>query len=170
MRKDLRVALVRVVGPATIALLVVAGAAPGRLEIAIRIYALIVAGVLIVLALLALRRAFPDETPLHEVGRRRRRAEQPTSLARTRNEVVLGIASSFDLHYRLVPRLRATASGLLAARRNVTLEARPDVARAALGEETWELVRPGRPAPEDRLTAGIERERLARVVDALEAI
>lgn len=171
MRRNLAVAAVRVVVPATIALLVVAGIAPGRLELALRIYALVVAAVVIVLALLALRRAFPSESPLPDTGRARgRRGQQPTSLARAHNEVVLGIASSFDLHYRLVPRLRATATGLLAARRNVSLEGSPDTARALLGDETWELVRPDRRAPQDRLTAGIERERLARVVDSLEEI
>ncbi len=170
MRKDLRSAVLRALMPATIALFVVAGLAPGRLELALRIYALVVAGVVIVLALLALRRAFPPETSLETAGTRRRRSQQPTSLARMQNEVVLGIASSFDLHYRLVPRLRTIATGLLASRRNVSLTASPDGAHALLGDEAWELVRPDRLSPQDRLTTGIERERLGRVVDALEGL
>ena len=170
MRRDLRTAAIRVVAPATIALVVVAVVAPGRVELALRIYALLVAVVVIVLALLALRRAFPPETALAAAGPRRRSSQQPASLARAENEVALAVASTFDLHYRLVPRLRDTAAGLLASRRHVSLEASPDTARAVLGEEAWELVRPDRPAPQDRLASGIERERLARVVDALEAI
>lgn len=169
MRRDLRDALLRVVVPATIALLVVAGVAPGRFELALRIYALLLAAVVIVLVLLALRRAFPPETTLEPATPRQRRSQQPASLARTQNDLVLGIASSFDLHYRLVPRLRAAATELLASRRSVSLDGSPDTARALLGEETWELVRPDRAAPVDRLASGIERERLARVVDALEA-
>jgi hypothetical protein len=153
----------------TLALAGVALIAPGRLELALRVYALLLAGVLIVLALLALRRAFPTEEPLEVVAPRARRPEQPPSLERMQNEVVLGIASSFDLHYRLVPRLREIASGLLASRRNVLLSD-PERSRALLGADAWELVRPDREAPRDRLTTGIPPGELEQVVDALERV
>jgi hypothetical protein len=169
VRRDLGGAL-RWLATPTIALGVVAGLAPGRFELALRIYALLLAAAVIVLALLALRRAFPAETALQLSESTQPPPLRPASLARTHNAVVLGLASSFDLHYRLVPRLRGTATGLLAARRGISLEASQDAARALLGEETWDLVRPDRPAPQDRLAPGIERERLARVVGAMEAI
>jgi hypothetical protein len=160
----------RVLVVTTLALLGVAAVAPGRLELALRIYALIVAGTVIVLALLALGRAFPPESRLDVTGTRRRPPARPPSLARAQNEVVLGIASSVDLHYRLVPRLRRIASGLLAGRRSLSLTSQSEQARAVLGDQTWELVRPERPAPQDRLTTGIPARDLERVIAALESV
>jgi hypothetical protein len=80
------------------------------------------------------------------------------------------MAGSFDLHYRLVPRLRSIASGLLESRRRIALERQPEAARAALGETTWSLVRLDRAAPDDRLARGIPPAELARVVDSLESL
>lgn len=160
----------RTVALATLALLVVAALVPGRFELALRIYALVLAGVTIVLALLALRRAFPPGRALDLAGPAPRRPTRPPSLARVENEVVLGIASSFDLHFRLVPRLRTIAEGILASRRSVSLTADPHDARALLGDEAWELVRPERPAPRDRMTRGIEPRDLERVVEGLEGV
>jgi hypothetical protein len=154
----------------TVALVIVALVAPGRLELALRIYALLVAATAIGVALAALRRAFPSEQVLDAAGAPLRRPRQPATLARTHNDVVLGLASSFDLHYRLVPRLRAVASDLLASHRDVSLTVEQDRAAEILGPATWELVRPDRPAPEDRLADGIPRGDLAVVVDALEAV
>jgi hypothetical protein len=155
----------------TIALGVVVGLAPGHAGLALRVYALVVCGTALVVALLALRHAFPPERPLR--GDRRARTERrkpPSSLARIEHEAALGIAGSFDLHYRLVPRLRSIASGLLESRRRIALERQPEAARAALGETTWSLVRPDREAPDDRLARGIPPAELARVVDSLESL
>jgi hypothetical protein len=154
----------------TVALAGVALLAPGRFELALRIYALLVATAVVVLALLALRRAFPPESALRATGPVPRRTLAPPSLARAHNEVVLGVASSFDLHYRLVPRLRAIAAGLLSSHRNVSLATDPERAAAVLGPGAWALVRPDRPAPRDRLTTGIPPRELAAVVDALEVV
>jgi hypothetical protein len=155
----------------TIALVVVAGLAPGRADLALRVYALVVCGTALVLALLALRHAYPPERPLRSErqGQRQRRTP-PSSLARIEHEAALGVSGSFDLHYRLAPRLRSIASGLLESRRRISLERQPEAARATLGESTWSLVRPDRPAPDDRLARGIPPDELARVVDSLEAI
>lgn len=168
--RSARRSAIRAVALATLALLVVAALAPGRFELALRIYVLVVAGVTIVLALLALRRAFPPGTPLELAGPAPRRPTRPPSLARAENEVVLGIASSFDLHFRLVPRLRMIAEGILGSRRGVSLAGDPAEARALLGDEAWELVRPERPAPRDRMTRGIAPHDLERVVDGLEGV
>lgn len=169
MKRDLGGAL-RWLALPTAALLVVAGLAPGRIELALRIYALLLAAAVVAVALLALRRSFPPESTLNVDPPARRRPVQPASLARLQNEVLLGIASSFDLHYRLVPRLRWIAEGLLASRRRLSLSADGERARDALGEEAWRLVRPDRPAPDDRLAEGIRPPELARVVAALEDV
>lgn len=169
MRHDLSGAA-RAFALPTLTLLGVAALAPGRFELALRIYALLLAAVVVTLALLALARAFPREAALDTTSARSRRALQPPSLGRVENEVALGIASSVDLHFRLVPRLRAIATGLLASRRNVSLTSDPSRARDLLGEDAWSLVRPDRRAPEDRLTAGIPARDLERVLDALERV
>lgn len=169
MRKDLFAAVRFLVVP-TIALIGLAIVARGRLELGLRIYALILCATAIVLLLLALSRAYPPETALRESPPATSKRPPPPSLGRIEHEVALGVAGSFDLHYRLVPRLRSLATGLLESRRKVSLEAHAATAHGILGDETWELVRPDRPAPQERLARGVPPRDLARVVDALEAI
>jgi hypothetical protein len=170
MRRELAGGLRLLVVP-TIAMAAVLAFLPGRVELVARIYALVVCAVALALALTALRRAYPPEPPLRtsvEAGKSRR--QPPSSLGRLEHEAALGISGSFHLHYRLAPRLRSIATGLLASRRRISLDDEPEVARGILGEETWELVRANRPAPEDRLARGISTQELARVVDSLERI
>ena len=169
MRRDVLGAARALVLP-TIALVGVALVAPGRLELAGRVYALILCGAVSVVLLLAFRRAYPDETALRAPAKRAPRRVPPPSLGRIEHETALAIAGSFDPHYHLVPRLREVAAGLLRSRRNVSLEETPEAARAILGEDAWELVRLDRPAPEDRLAKGIPPRELAHVVDALEHV
>ncbi len=142
---------------------------PGRIELAIRVYALVLAGVGLVLMVAALRRAFPPTTPLRPAtGRPRHTRQAPATLTRLEAHAALGVAGAFDLHYRLRPRLRELATELLASRRGIDLDAEPSRSRARLGEETWELVREDRPPPEDRLARGIPIRELAPVVESLE--
>jgi hypothetical protein len=168
VRRDL-LGAARALALPTLAVVAIAVFAPGRAELAVRIYALVLAATAIVLLLLALRRAYPAETALSEPSADAPGRAAPPSLTRIEREVALGVAGSFDLHFRLVPRLRSLAAGVLRARRNVSLETSPD-ARAILGDEPWELVRPGRPAPENRLGEGVRPEALARALDALESV
>ena len=112
MRRDVRGAARALVLP-TIALVGITLVAPGRLELAGRIYALVLCAAVIVVLLLALRRAYPDETVLREPARSAQRRVPPPSLERIEHETALAIAGTFDLHYHLVPRLRAVAAGLL---------------------------------------------------------
>jgi hypothetical protein len=155
----------------TLALAVVAGLVPGRLPLAVRLYALVVCAVALGLGLLALRRAYPPAAALRRSpARTSRERRPPATLARMEDELALGVAGAFDLHHRLVPRIRAIASGLLASRRRVSLDRQPEDARSILGVEAWELVRPDRPPPDDRLARGIPADELARVVGSLEAV
>ena len=169
MRRDAFGAARALVLP-TLALLGIALVAPGRLEVAIRIYALVLCAAVIVVLLQALRRAYPDESALHQPTARASRRTPPAGLDRVEHETVLAVAGAFDLHYRVVPRLRALAAGLLNSRRSVSLADTPDTARAILGGDAWALVRADRPPPDDRLAKGIPPRELARVVDALEGI
>jgi hypothetical protein len=155
----------------TVALVGIVAFAPGRAGLALRIYALVLCATALVLALVALRRAFPPEKPLRADRRRaKERRRPPSSLARIELEAALGVAGSFDLHYRLVPRLRGIASGLLESRRRISLDRDPEAAHQLVGDATWSLVRPDRAAPEDRLARGIPSAELTHVVDSLEAL
>ncbi len=170
MRADVRRA-VRSLVLATVALGFVAAFLPGRLEIAARVYALVLCGVVLLLSIAALRRAYPPATALRATSRRRtERRRLPPTLARIEQETALGVAGSFDLHYHLRPRLRAIAGALLGTRRGVSLDGDPESARRLLGDETWELVRKDRPPPEDRLARGLPPSALQRVVDSLDQI
>lgn len=170
MTRDLRRAARLLVLP-TLALGFVLAFAPGRVGLALRIYALVVCGAALLLVLSALRRAYPPETPLHaRVARDSPARTVPGMLARLEQEVALGTAGSFDLHHRLRPRIRTLATELLAARRGVSLEGSPERARELLGEDAWDLVRPDRPAPADRLARGLPINHLRRVVESLERL
>jgi hypothetical protein len=154
----------------TLALGFVVAFVPGRVELAIRIYALVLSGAALVLLLAALRRAYPRETPLRGPAGAERPRAVPGMLARLEQEAALGVAGSFELHFRLRPRLRMLAADLLAARRGVSLDDAPERARELLGPETWDLVRADRPPPADRLARGLPINELLRVVESLERL
>ena len=133
----------------------------------------VVAAALLVL-LVVLRRSLRNTEPSpfeHALrgsrGRPPKRLQQLTQLER---EVGLGLANAFDLHNRLRPTLRETAAGLLAARRGIDLDAQPEAARAALGEDAWEIVRADRPTPTDRTARGADLASVDRAIAALEAL
>jgi len=60
------------------------------------------------------------------------------------------------------------AAGLLSSRRGVDVAREPERARVLLGNELWELVRPDRSPPLERMGPGIDEGRLRRAVSALE--
>lgn len=170
MTHGLRGALRSLVVP-TVALVVIGGFAPGRLTLAVRIYALFVCAVALGLALTALRRAYPRARPLRPRPARSPSARRsPPNLGRLEHEAALGVAGAFDLHFRLVPHVRSIAAGLLSARRRVSIDAEPDAAHHLLGPDAWELVRADRPSPVDRLARGLAASDLRRVVESLEKI
>ena len=75
-------------------------------------------------------------------------------------EVALGLSTDFDLHYRLRPTFRRIATELLAARRGIDLDANPDAAHRALGDDAWEIVRGDREPSRKHFAEG-RRHRLA---------
>jgi len=85
-------------------------------------------------------------------------------------ELVLGSADADHAQRRLLPLLRATAAARIASRHGFQLERRPEAARALLGEEVWDLLRPDRPQPEDRHGPGVRRERIVAVIDRVESL
>jgi len=95
---------------------------------------------------------------------------RPAELIRIERELTLGSATAEHLHGRLLPLLRDAAEARLAARHEVDLERRPDRARELLGEETWEIVRPDREAPQDRNAPGLSLRRITAVIDTIERL
>lgn len=103
-------------------------------------------------------------------ARRATRPSRPATLERVEREVVLSAASAFDLQVRLRPRLRAIAEHRLSSQRGLDLDAGSDEVHDLLGAELWEVVRPVRPMPRDRLAPGLPVRRQAALVDRLESI
>jgi hypothetical protein len=145
--------------------------APGSRALAADVYVLVVGA----LALLAAGRiaaaahrgeasAF-DEALRHEAPR----AERPKELERLEREVTLAGARAWDLHFRMRPALSEIASHRLAPR-GIDLEEQPDAAAAALGPDAWELLRPDRPPPADRIGPGLPLARLTEIVTKLEGL
>jgi hypothetical protein len=156
----------------TLALVVVAVLLPGRVELATRMYALLLCGLALLLAIGAFRESYPPEAPLRPKRPKRTRfeAEPPPTLAQIERETRLAAAGPFDLEHRLRPRLRLLATSLLAARRGISLDGDPDSAREILGDETWELVCADRPPPPHRMVRRVTPALLARLVDSLERL
>lgn len=158
----------------TLGLLAALVTLPGRTEIALNVYLLLLAAVALVQLLRRLRAALPvrGTSPVDEALRRPRAPAQARvpELERIERDVALGLTTAFDLHFRLRPTVRRIAAELLRARRGVDLDASPAAARRALGEETWQLVRDDREPPPERFAPGLELASLRRVVDSLEAL
>jgi hypothetical protein len=157
----------------TLVLGIVLLAAPGRAGVAVHVYALALAGIGLGYLLAALRDALPPRRPSAFEAALRTRVSAPQripELERMEREVALGIATAFDLHYRLRPRLRRIATALLTARRGIELDANPEAARRALGDDAWEIVRGDREPPQERFAAGVDIASLRRAVSALEAL
>jgi hypothetical protein len=128
--------------------------------------------VLAAIAVAAAARALLDALPLprrYRGARPQPATAEPADLARIERAVASGTASAGDLHLRLRPILRDIAIDGL-RRRGVELDADPARARELLADDTWQLVRPDRPAPADAFARGLSPDQLDRVIDDLEAL
>jgi hypothetical protein len=126
------------------------------------------------IALRELIRSFPpdDSKSGFEAALRRRAtpAPEPVAFADVERELQLGLAFADHAHRALVPLLRSAAAARLSMRHGIELERQPDAARRLLGEQTWDLVRPDRPAPSDGLGPGPPEEDIAAAVTRLESL
>jgi hypothetical protein len=157
----------------TVVLALVLLVKPGRADIALHGYLLGLAAIGLGLLLAALRGALPPRRPSAfdaALRTRARRTQRIPELERMEREVALGLAIAIDLHQSLRPRLGRIAAGLLASRRGIDLEANPDAARRALGDDAWEIVRGGREPPSERFATGLDLASLRLAVSALEKL
>jgi hypothetical protein len=111
-------------------------------------------------------RSSPFDLALERMGRH---TADSGELALVR-DLDLSTLSAFHLHIRVRPLLREIAAHRLQARYGVDLDAEPGRARELVGGSAWELVRPERPPPEDRLAEGPSVSHLAVVATELEGI
>lgn len=171
MRRPLLSALRLSVLP-TIAFAILLVALPDRRELTTHIWLLVVLTAALFAVLGAIRGTHPAATSLFDApgGAGDERSGRFVSLARLEREISMATGSAYDVHIRLRPTLRSVAAGLLATRRGIHLDSTPARARAALGDETWELVRADRPAPVDGRAPGLELAALDRVVSSLERL
>jgi hypothetical protein len=136
-------------------------------------YVLLLAAVALA-ALTRIARSASDVPPQSELDAALRRRVagpvRPLELVRTEREITLGTSNAGNLHKRLLPILREAASARLAAKHNIDLARRPDAARALLGEEAWQLLRPDRREPPAHDAPGIPMRQLRAVVDTLEKL
>ena len=158
---------------ATVALLLALSFLPGRRELALHVYALVLAGLALGWLVGIVRRANPAaDVSAFDLGLRGRSdlREPVAELERLEREVSMVASTDFDLHFRLRPRLQRIARQLLASRRGVDLTSQPEAARRLLGEAAWAVVRPGADPPADRSAPGPGLPRLGDVVTALERL
>jgi hypothetical protein len=156
---------------ATFALVVALIAAPDRRGLLLDLYLVALGGIAVVrLVGLTRKKLEPGERSEFEEALRVVRST-PVRIAerdKLEREIELGTQTAFDFHFRLRPTLIEIARNQLAAR-GLSLE-KDARSQTILGPETWELLRPERPLPNDRNARGLAKEELGRVVDSLERI
>jgi hypothetical protein len=153
------------IGPLALATLIGAGAVvfvPGHRPVVVHVYVLLVGAVLVrmllglVADLLPTRRSAFDDALVPTAPA----ADRLPELERVQREVTLATVTAYDLHLRLLPALREIA------------ETRLERNGRRAGPETlgrwWDLLRPDRPAPDDRFAPGLAPDELRALVDDLE--
>ena len=137
----------------------VVAAQPAARNVTLHIYVFLVGGLLMLGIVAAAGDAVPRrkrselEAALGAGAPREKRLPEVEKLER---EVSLATSSAYDLHYRLLPHLRAIA------------QARLERSGRDPGPETlgrwWELLRPDREPPENRYAKGISAQDLRALV------
>lgn len=127
----------------------------------------------LLLGVVALGALIALATPIATAARSPRRSGVrvvPPQLLRIERIVRFGTSSAVDADRRLYRLLREQARELLRSRHGVDLDEEPDVAKAMLGDDVWELIRPDRPASTDRLAPGAELSDVDMVVRSIEQL
>jgi hypothetical protein len=154
------------------ALGIVAFTSTGLRDVLLDVYLLALGGV-VLLALVRTTRVKAPAAGPSRLDRARERMETPPAdsgdLTLVR-ELELSKMSAFHLHVRLRPVLREIAAYRLRKRYGVELATEPGRARELVGSAAWEVVRPDRPPPRDRLAPGPSFAQLREVVEELEKV
>jgi len=146
--------------------------APGRHELELDIYVLVLGGMALLAMISWLRQIAPPEgRSALETAVEPHPPELPriVELDRLERELYMGASRSFDLHFRLRPVLREIAGARL-ERRGLRLDSGSPKVRALLGEDLWELVDPDREPPSNRQSPGPGLDFLELTVERLESL
>jgi hypothetical protein len=169
-RLGIRVAVGTFVATAILLGLVVAF--PGERRVLVGVYELVVGAMALAALVSSVGALRPERWVRSPLDRRVEKSESPApvdELERIDRLVVLGCSNAFDLHYRLRPLLRDLAAERLHAGYGVELDREPERARPLLGEELWDVVRPGRELGH-RSGPGLPFAELAPLVRRLEEL
>lgn len=157
----------------SIAVGVTALAVSGARSILLEVYLLGMGGVLLLALVRTTREGEPFadssdfDRALAEMSRRHPSDSGELTLVR---DIKQSRSSALHLHVRLRPILREIAAHRLWMRFGVDLDREHERARELIGPNAWELVRPDRLPPNDRLAPGPASAELRIVVDELERI
>jgi len=161
------------VAVAVLALVLLLGLRPLSTPRALGIWLILIAA----LVLLTLARDVRSQDASHgarrfeaELRRRPAAPSLPVEFLRMERELELGIANADQARRRLLPLLRTAAAARLATSHGVELGRSPEAARALLGDEIWEWLRPDRPLAADRHARGIPRPVLEATIARLESL
>jgi hypothetical protein len=158
--------------PVVVALVAARMISPGRKELELDIFVLVLGGLgLVVLAAELGRLAPTAERSLVEEALEPEPVEERPIADLLRLERALSMASArqFDLHYRLRPILRDVAAARL-EQRGLDLDSGRPVVHELLGDELFELTAPDREPPANRLAPGPGIEELDRTIGRLERL
>ena len=155
----------------TIVLGVALAVVPQRATLEVHVWLLVVLALALLVSLAVVQAAHPrTPSPFAASLRRPQPAgeSRPDALVHLERVMTMAGSTAFDVHFRLRPAITTLAGELLSSRRGIDLDHDPDRARAALGEDVWDLVRPDRPQPSEWHGACIGEDALGRVVTTLE--
>lgn len=146
--------------------------APGRHELELDVYVLVLGAIGLLTMISWLRQLAPREQASRlaaALDPRPPEVPRIPELDRLERELYMSAARDFDLHYRLRPLVREIAVARL-ERRGLRLDSGSAAVHELLGEDLWALVRPDRPAPSDRLAVGPGLASLRQAVETLESL
>jgi hypothetical protein len=145
----------------------------GNRAIVLDVYLLVIGGIAL-LALVRVARVLRRGTPPSSFEAAIARARAPRSggddALELDREIELSRLDGFHFHARMRPVLRDVAAYRLRVRYGVELDREPERARELLPAAVWEVVRPDRPPPAQRLARGPTLADQRALLDGLEKL
>ena len=158
--------------PVVVALVAARMISPGRRELELDVFVLVLGGLGLAVLAAELGRLAPTagESLVEQALEPEPPEERPIAdLLRLERELSMASARQFDLHYRLRPVLRDVAAARL-EQRGIDLDSGRPVVQELLGDELFELTALDREPPKNRLAPGPGVEGLDRTISRLERL
>jgi hypothetical protein len=169
---DVVVRAVKLILVASAAFVILAMVTDGLGTILLEAYFLALGGVLLLALVRTVRVQAPARSPSRfdsALAAMRRRPTDSGEISLV-TDLRLSRVGAFHLHVRLRPLLRDVAAHRLWSHYGIDLDDEPARASELVGPAAWELVRPDRPTPVDRLGPGLALTELDEVVAELERL